>query len=82
MSSSTQVPIVWCTWVSVVVSYLSRHLIPLFPEDSALVLIAWYSKLPSVAPGGPVLYCARLCRGFIVGRQVVKSCLSVAIVMG
>jgi hypothetical protein len=38
MGSSTQVPVVRCTWVLVVLSYLSRHLLPLFLEDLAPAL--------------------------------------------
>jgi hypothetical protein len=33
--SSTQVSIVRCAWVHAVMSYLARHLIPLFPSDAA-----------------------------------------------
>jgi hypothetical protein len=40
MTSSTQVPIVRCTLVRVVVSYLARHLIPQLPEDPTPALLA------------------------------------------
>jgi hypothetical protein len=39
MSSSTQVLIVRCTWVSVVLSYQARHSMPLSPKDLALVAL-------------------------------------------
>jgi hypothetical protein len=35
IGTSTQVSIVRCAWVHAVMSYLARHLIPLFPSDAA-----------------------------------------------
>jgi hypothetical protein len=65
---STQVPIVRCAWVPVVMSYLARHLIPLFPEDLTLALLARYWLPPGVTFEGPGMYQAGLRRGSIVGR--------------
>jgi hypothetical protein len=80
--NSTQVHVVWCVWVPVVMSYPAKHLIALFPRDRALVLLAWYWQPQGMASVALDTHRAGLHRGSIVGRQVVKSCLSVAIVMG
>jgi hypothetical protein len=51
-TSTTQVLVVRCAWMPVVISYLSRHLILLFPEDPTPTLLARHWQPPSVASGG------------------------------
>jgi hypothetical protein len=72
-------PVVRCMWMPVVMSYLAKHLISLFLEDSAPEIFAQYCQNPGVASGGPWVHRARLHEGSIVVSQVVKSCLSMAI---
>jgi hypothetical protein len=66
--------------VSVVMFYLARHSITLFPEDPAPVLFVWYWQPPNTTSVSLGMYRAGLREGSTVDSQVVKSCLSVAIV--
>jgi hypothetical protein len=75
MDSSTQVPVVKCTWLHVAMSSCVRHLMSLFPEDPAPVALPGTEK----ALG---MYRVGSHRGSTVDKQMVKSCLSVAIVTG
>jgi hypothetical protein len=53
MDSSTQVPVVRCAWMHVVMSCRARHLMSSLPEVLALVGPAWYRKPLGEAVGNP-----------------------------
>jgi hypothetical protein len=66
MDSNTQVSVVRCTWVPVVMSYRDRHLMPLFPEDLAPAPLLDTEKPPG-----------RNCRGpGYVSSQVIQKIYS------
>jgi hypothetical protein len=53
MNSSTQVPIVMCTWVPMIMSYHARHLMPLFSVGPAAVALSGTGKPPERDYRGP-----------------------------
>jgi hypothetical protein len=80
--SSTQVPIIRCALVPVVMTYRARHLVSLFPEDPIPAALRSTEKPSDATAEGPGTYRAGSYGGSTVDRQVVKYCLSVAIVTG
>jgi hypothetical protein len=81
-AAATQVLVLRCTWVLVTMSYHARHLMPLVPEDLAPAALPGTRRPLGVTVGDLGTYRARSHGGSIIDRQVVKSCLSMAIVMG
>jgi hypothetical protein len=72
MDSNTQVSVVRCTWVPVVMSYRDRHLMPLFPEDPAPAALLDTEKPPGATVGGLGTYRARSYEKSVVDKQVVN----------
>jgi hypothetical protein len=68
--------------VLVTMSYRARHLMPLLPEDLAPSALPGTRRPLGMTVRDLGMYRAKSHGGSTVDRQVVKSCLSMAIVMG
>jgi hypothetical protein len=76
---STQVHVVRCVWVPVTMSYRAKHLMLLPPEASAPTALPSTERPSCVTAGDPGTYRAESHRGSTIDRQMVKSCLLLAI---